>query len=723
VTVPQVRAWRWARRSIAAGGILALMLTATAIGALWQAGFGDLPSNDAFVVQPLPADTTVYDRSGSVLLADLHPSGYQHYEYSLPAMGRYLPMATVAIEDANFWNESGVDPAAIFRAALADLRARAAVQGGSTITQQLVKLRAVGSGSNLSRKMREAALAVSVSTTYSRAQVLSSYLNTIFYGNSAYGGGTAARIYFHRDPADLDLAQASFLAGLPQNPTNLDPLLHFDAARQRQHDVLDAMVRTHGITRQQADEAYAEDISQPGHLFGPATVNVLPGFADYVTNELNAKLGANAATTAGLRVVTTLDLSMQDLAQRAITDTVQGNSQRGVTDGAMVAMDPTNGQILAMVGSAGPNVPGSQYNFAVWPPRSPGSSFKVFTYTAAIDSRNYTMVTPIEDQPLLVLPPGESKWWMPRNYDLHYHGTCQLQTCLGSSLNVPAVEVELGTGVQNVVDQARKMGAPPFKNPTADKYTDNDPAASFGPSLTLGGYAETPLQMATGVSVLADRGVLHDPEAVLSAKVAAGGRQVYAASAGGRQVVDAGTAYIVSQMLSNDNNRLLGFGRGTPLVLEGRTAAAKTGTAEDFRDGWTVGYTPSLAAAVWMGNANDAPMNEGTDGIFVAAPAWHQFMTSALDRMHKGDEWYPMPSDVQSRPGYAGRTYFLTGTSANTTPPSLPDWAHLGVRDPGTGPYCRTWITGGRQYTSCARGQSGLPGDPGPDQSPLPAAG
>jgi membrane peptidoglycan carboxypeptidase len=562
-----------------------------------------------------------------------------------------------------------------------------------------------------------------VSTTYSRAQILGTYLNTIFYGNDAYGAGTAARIYFHREPSDLDLAQSAFLAGLPQNPTNLNPMLHYDAAKQRQRDVLDAMVRTHDVTRQQADEAAAEDLSPPAHLFGPSTVNVLPGFTDYVSQELNTHFGPDAATTGGLRVTTTLDLNMQDIAQKAVTDTVKSNSQRGVTDGAMVAMDPTNGQILAMVGSAGPDVPGSQYNFAVWPPRSPGSSFKVFTYTAAIESRHYTMTTPIQDQPLLVLPPGESKWWMPRNYDLHYHGTCQLQMCLGSSLNVPAVEVELGTGVQNVVDEARRMGAPPYKNPTASKFTDDDPAASFGPSLTLGGYAETPLQMVTGVSVLAAKGVLHEPEAVLTAKSGTIGAPGYTASAAGKQVVDAGAAYIVSQMLSNDGNRVLGFGRDTPLVLDGRTAAAKTGTAEDFRDGWTVGYTPSLAAAVWMGNADDSPMKEGTDGIFVAAPAWHEFMTNALNRMHKSDEWYQMPSDVQSRPGYPGRAYYLTGTTPTTTRPSLPDWAHLGVRDPGNGPYCRSWMVQDRQYTSCARGQSGLPGDPGPDQSAPPAGG
>jgi len=701
-------------RVLAITVIAVAMLGAAVIGAVASAGFSDLPSVDALVTRPLPGDTLVYDRTGRVLLADLHPEGYQHYEYPLSEMGRYLPEATVAVEDASFWTEQGVEPLSVARAAAADLRAHAVVQGGSTITQQLVKLRLVGGGSTFTRKLREAVLAVRVSSAYSRSRILEMYLNAIPYGNTAYGAGTAARIYFHRDPGQLDLAQATLLAGLPQNPTLLDPLVHWDAARERQREVLDAMVRARDVTPRQADDAYAEDLSRPAHLFGPATVDALPGFVDYVSGELTDRVGP-AAAQGGLRVVTTLDLGLQDLAQRSVAGTVRANAERDVSDGALVAMDPRTGQVLAMVGSAGPDAPGHEYNFAVWPPRSPGSSFKVFTYAAAIESRQYTMITPIRDAPLLVQPPGEKQSYQPRNYDLRYHGSCPLQVCLGNSLNVPAVEVELGTGTQNVVELARRMGAPPYKNPSGGRYVLDDPATSYGPSLTLGGYAETPLQMVTGVSVLADRGVAHDAEAILAVR-SAGGRQVYAAGGSGRQVIDPGTAFIVGQMLSSDANRALSFGRGTPLVLDGRTAAAKTGTAEDFADGWTVGYTPSLAAAVWMGNADHHPMTEGTDGIYVAAPAWHDFMTAALDRMRKGDEWYDPPPDVQTRPGPGRQAYFLTGTSPATEPPALPSWAHLGVRD--LGPTCRGWIFDGRDYATCLKADSGLPGDPGPTPSP-----
>jgi membrane peptidoglycan carboxypeptidase len=700
---------RSAWRRIVALAVLAFVLAGATAGGFVASGLGSVP-DDALVAQPLPSDTLVYDRTGQVLLADLHPSGFQHYQATLAGMGSYLPGATVAVEDANFWHEPGVDPLSVGRAALTDVRARAPVQGGSTITQQLVKRRLVGDDATFARKLREALLAMRISATYSKSQILSMYLNAISYGNAAYGAEAAARIYFHRDAAQLDLAQAALLAGLPQNPTLLNPLAHWDLAKQRQGQVLDAMVRTGDVTREQADGAFAEDLSPPAHLFGPAVTDLAPGFVDYVVDQLAGRFGASAVRGGGLRVVTSLDWGLQQLAQTSITHTLKANAGRNVTDGALVATDPKTGQILAMIGSAGPDVPGGQYNMAAGHPRNPGSSFKVFTYTAAIDSRRYTMVTPITDAPITVQPPGGQPY-SPKNYDQRSHGVCQVQVCLGNSLNVPAVEVELGTGVPNVVDEARRMGAPPYQDHGGGHYTTDDPNGSFGPSLTLGGYGETPLQMATGVSVLAAGGVLHQPQAVLSVTGASGQQFAPDAASGGTRVLDAGTAYIVSQMLSDDANRAMIFGRGTPLVLDGRTAAAKTGTTEQFGDGWTVGYTPSLATAVWMGNADNKPMVEGTDGIYVAAPAWHEFMQAALDRMSRGDEWYSMPSDVHAQFVGGRQAYFLDGTSPSTPAPSLPSWVHVG-RGGDSGPGCRTWSFNGGTYWACTPGDSGLPGDP-----------
>ncbi|HKF76453.1 MAG TPA: transglycosylase domain-containing protein [Candidatus Dormibacteraeota bacterium] len=716
----------WQRRrllQVAALAGVAALVVGTSVTLVMAAGFGSLPNADALVARPLPSDTLVYDRSGTVLLADLHEPGMQHYQAPLSAMGQYLPAATVAIEDSNFYREPGVDPFSIARAAVTDLRAGSAVEGGSTITQQLVKRQVLGEDHSFTRKLREAALAMRISADFSKSQILGMYLNDIFYGNTAYGAQAAARIYFHRDASQLDLAQAAMLAGLPQDPSLLDPLRHWDAAKPRQKQVLDAMVHTNVVTEEEADQAYAEDLSAPAHLFGPQPTNVAQAFVSYVESELSARLGAGVVAGGGLRVVSSLDWNLQQIGQQAVADAVTANSWRRLTDGALVAMDPRTGQVLAMVGSAGPKVPGAQYNMAVGPPRNPGSSFKVFTYTAAIDSHRYTMVTPVVDAPLTVDIAG-SPPYQPKNYDQRYHGTCQVQVCLGNSLNVPAVEVELGTGVENVVNEARNLGAPPLQQ-HGDRYTSDDPAQSFGPSLTLGGYGETPLQMATGVSALASGGMLHEPNGVL---LVAGpdGRQLFRADNSGRRVLDAGTAYVVSQMLSDAANRQMVFGTNTPLTLSGHRAAAKTGTTDNYKDAWTVGYTPSLAAAVWMGNTDSHPMVTGSDGIFVAAPAWHQFMTGALGAMQRGNEWYQQPSDVATWDVDGRAAYFLQGTSPDQPAPPLPSFAHLAKSDNGDhgnsrhgggsggalGGTCRAWTYQGTFYWSCAPGNSGLPGDP-----------
>jgi membrane peptidoglycan carboxypeptidase len=718
----QHAAWlrRRAVRFGALGVVVLLVLGVLATGAA-AAGLGSLPNADSMVAQPLPSDTLVYDRTGQVLLADLHQPGYQHYQASLASMGRYLPEATVAIEDANFWNEpGGVDPLSVARAGWTDVKARHVVEGGSTITQQLVKRRLVGDDRSFARKFREASLAMRISADFSKRQILEMYMNAIAYGNAAYGAQAAARIYFHVDANRLDLAQAALLAGLPQDPTLLNPLRHREAAKQRQQAVLDAMVRAHDITQEQADEASAEDLTPPGHIFGP-TAQPMPSFVDWVTGELADRFGKDAVTGGGLRVVTTLDVNLQQLAQKAVAEGVAQNRWRSLTDGALVSIDPHTGQVLALVGSAGPDVPGGQYNMAVWPPRNPGSSFKALTYAAAIDSKRYTMVTPVRDTPITVQMPGWHSW-TPKNYDLGYHGTCQLQVCLGNSLNIPAVEVELGTGMSDVVGVARKLGAPPYvHNDKTNRYTDSDGVDAFGPTLTLGGYGETPLQMATAMSALAAGGALHEPEGLLGVSDSTG-RQRYQAGGDGRQVLDAGTAYIVSQMLSDAGNRAMIFGRSTPLTLPGRHAAAKTGTTDDFKDAWTVGYTPALATAVWMGNTDVHAMAQGSDGMVVAAPAWHQYMQAALDQLGRGDDWYQAPQDVQTQYVGGRPAYFLAGTSPAQAVPQLPSWVRGGGGASSgsggdtsghTGPGCRSWTVNGASYWSCTQGDSGLPGDPG----------
>jgi membrane peptidoglycan carboxypeptidase len=614
----------------------------------------------------VPTDTVLYASDGTTVLADLHAPGYQHYEQSLADMGTLLPEAVIAIEDRNFYSEPGVDPGGVARAALIDWRAHGTVEGASTITQQLVKIRLVGNEASLDRKLREALLSFEVERTYSKPQILEMYLNNVFFGNSAWGAEAGSKIYFHKDTHELDLAQASMLAGVIRGPTMYNPLLNWKSAKARQMQVLNAMVRTGAITQPDAAIAYGEDISPPTHMFTPTNQIVASSFVRYVVAQLAIQFGPDVTYGGGLNVITTVNLKLQDIAQGAITNGVARLAYRRVSQGALVAIDPTTGAILAMVGSANPTANGGQYNLAVWPPRNPGSSMKIFTYTAAIASKRYTMVSRIADGPFTYRDPMSGEAYTPRNYDGRYHGTLQLQQCMGNSLNIPAVKVELGIGVSSVVSMARSMGAPPWQqhydasgNPV---YTNDDPLNTYGASLTLGGYGETPLQMATGASVLAAQGLLRQPYAIQS--ISRNGTYVYQhQNDPGVQVLDPKVAYIMEQIMSNDRNRAMIFGLHSLLTLPNRHVGVKTGTSDSFADAWTVGYTPHLVAAVWTGNPDwRQKMTKDSDSYVVAAPAWHAFMQSALDTLRIGDEWFSEPPGLIHRTVSGQTAWFLPGT-------------------------------------------------------------
>lgn len=639
----------------------------------------DLPDAHAIASVPLAEDTMVYAADGT-LVADLHGQDQpQHYYESLGQMGKWLPAATVAIEDANFWQEPGIDVFAMGRAAWVDWRSKEPVQGASTITQQLVKLRLIGNSPTIERKIKEAVLAVQVEHMYTKRQILEQYLNAVDYSNNSKGSLAGARVYFHKETKDLDLAQAAMLAGIPQSPFYNNPFTHWDQARKRQQQVLDAMVRTHKITQEEADEAYAEDLSPPDHMFKPGPqILAARDFVSWIEDTLTAKYGEAATYGGGLQVHTTLNLKLQPLAEKAVVDGVNNSRWRHVCQGAMTAIDPRSGAVLAMVGAADHAACGGQYNMAVWPPRNPGSSMKIYNYTAAIASGKYSMSTMIPDTPVTVNMGQGAPLYQPKNYDKRSHGTCQLQECMGNSLNVPAVKVEMTLGVSAVVDMARNMGAPPwfphFQPDGNIKYTNDDQPSAFGPSLTLGGYGETPLQMATGAAVLGAQGVYRQPFGITSIQTG-DGTEIFRAdpNKGARQALDPKVAYIMEQIMSNDDNRAMIFGRGSPLTLPGRRVAAKTGTTDDFTDGWTIGYTPSLASAFWFGNPDYSAMVQGSDGVFVAAPAWHQFMQAALDTLQApASEWYAEPAGLGHAVVGGKPVWLLPGTSANQPMPPLP---------------------------------------------------
>nr|MDQ6919333.1 penicillin-binding protein [Candidatus Dormibacteraeota bacterium] len=300
-----------------AAAVSMLLVLAVAVGsfvsasALWVRYASDLPDAHSVALASLPQDSIIYDSSGALVLADFHREGYRHYEQHLTDMGVLVPQSTIAIEDAKFYSEPGVDVASIIRAAWVDYHDHAAVQGASTITQQLVKLRLLGNKPTIDRKAKEAVLALQVEQDFTKKQILEMYLNTAFYGNNAYGIQAAAQSYFHVPTAKLDLAQAAMLAGIPQNPTYNNPLVNWEGARNRQHLVLQAMVRNHNISQAQADQAFAEDITEPGHMFRDSNVILAPGFSAFVLDELKARFGPDAPYRDGFRVLTTLNWSMQ----------------------------------------------------------------------------------------------------------------------------------------------------------------------------------------------------------------------------------------------------------------------------------------------------------------------------------------------------------------------------------------------------------------------------
>lgn len=604
-----------------------------------------LPSTANLSTARLPLSTRIYDRTGTILLAEIHQGSERRHIVPLSQVAAAMQKATIAVEDRTFYQHGGLNLLRTGQAGLDDLLHLRFNQGGSTITQQLVKNIYLSGDRSILRKVDEAILAVEIEHQYSKAQILEAYLNRVYYGNRSYGVEAAAQTYFGKPASQLSLAEASFLAGLPQAPTELDPYTNPNGAKARQRVVLDAMVRAHDIMAAQARTAFAQALA----FQKPSTADDVkaPSFVHWVAAQLEKTYGDELLKNGGLTVITSLDWNLQSIAERQVREKVVALQGQHVTDGALVALDPATGAVLAMVGSAGADVPGGEYNMAIIP-RQPGSSFKMFTYTAAIESQKFTMGSWVLDEPINVrLSDGST--YTPHNYDGGYHGWQPIPSALGNSYNIPAVKVELGTGIDRVVDVARRMGV----------ETLTQPATSYQPSLTLGGYEVPLIDMASGASTLAAQGTYRHPQAILS--IVAQGQTLYRYDprVNQRAALSPQVSFIMADMLSNDRNRTLAFGSNSDLVIPGHRVAAKTGTTNDFRDNLTVGFTPNLAVAVWVGNADHTPMLH-VSGIVGAAPIFHGFMTQALSG--QPDSWFSVPDGLQAVNVNGYTAYLLPGT-------------------------------------------------------------
>jgi membrane peptidoglycan carboxypeptidase len=623
--------------------VLLVLLMVVLPGVLYV--WAGLPSTANLSTARLPLSTRIYDRTGTVLLAEIHQGSDRRHIVPLGQVALAMQKATIAVEDRTFYQHGGLNLLRTGQAGLDDLLHLRLNQGGSTITQQLVKNIYLSGDRSILRKVDEAILAVEIEHQYSKAQILEAYLNRVYYGNQSYGVDSAAQTYFGQPASQLSLAKASFLAGLPQAPTELDPFSNPTGAKARQRVVLDAMVRAHDITAAEARTAFAQALA----FQKPSTADDVkaPGFVHWVAAQLEKTYGDELLKNGGLTVITSLDWNLQSIAERQVREKVMALQGQHVTDGALVALDPATGAVLAMVGSAGADVPGGEYNMSIIP-RQPGSSFKIFTYTAAIESQKFTMGSWVLDEPINVrLSDGST--YTPQNYDGWYHGWQPIPSALGNSYNIPAVKVELGTGIDHVVDVARRMGV----------NTLTQPATSYQPSLTLGGYEVPLIDMASGASTLAAQGTYRHPQAILS--IVAQGQTLYRYDprVNHRAAVSPQVSFIMADMLSNDRNRQLAFGPNSDLVIPGHRVAAKTGTTNDFRDNLTVGFTPNLAVAVWVGNADHTPMLH-VSGIVGAAPIFHAFMTQALSG--QPDSWFSVPDGLQAVNMNGYTAYLLPGT-------------------------------------------------------------
>jgi membrane peptidoglycan carboxypeptidase len=681
-------------------------LVASALGIagmlLWGAGQAVLALMDdhlGAIPDPrhLPADTVVLDRHGAVI-AVLHPAGERRIPVALARMSPELRRATVAVEDRNFWNEGAIDTTRLVSAAWTDLVRGGAVQGASTITEQLAKVLYVGtSPRTVERKLREIFIARHLARTRSREQILEEYLNDINYGHGAYGAEAAARTYFGIPAARLDLAQASLLAGLPNSPALLDPYAHPEAARARQRAVLAAMVDTGEATPQAAADALVE--SPPLVPGAMDDVDLFPTVTARAIREVRERLGVDAVG-GGLRITTTIDSSLQRFSQDAVTSQVDSMTAQQAGDGALVAVDPRSGEVLADVGGAGPGHAGSWIDMA-HRPRSPGSIFKLFTYSAALQARRLTMLSPLRDVPFSLSHGGGDDGaarYVVHDYEPRYRGTVTVKDALAGSLNVPAVKAELLTGIPDVLHTARALGVT-----TLDR-----PDSAYGASLTLGTYPVPLEEIAQAATVLAAQGWFRAEHLLLSVRDRDGAELIHRRP--GHRALDPGVAFVMNAILADDANRAASFGAHSALTIPGHLVAAKTGTTSGFRDNLTVGWTPRLAVATWVGNADDRPMRN-TTGLSGAAPIWNAVMSHALGT--EGDRWPGPPGGLQR----VAEGWLLDGTGPETgaEPGALDELAPQ--------PGCREWSHDGGLLWSCSPQLSGLAGDPGPPSPPVTEAG
>lgn len=617
--------------------------------AFWISSF-QLPDLKSFDARTVSQSTKIYDRTGTVLLFDLNQD-LKRKVVSFEEISPYIKNATVSIEDSGFYTHGGIEIKAIIRAILANFFGRSFSQGGSTITQQVIKNSLLTSEKAISRKLKEWFLAVKLDKTMSKDEILSIYLNENPYGGSIYGVEEASQAFFNKKSSEVTLAQAAYLASIPNAPTYYSPYGNNKTKLdERKNLVLQKMLENKMITQKEYDIAKKEKV-----IFLPKTGNSIkaPHFVEYVRQYLENKYGEKMVREDGLKVTTTLNYDLQAKGEAIVKKyALQNKIDFNAENAALVAIDPKNGEILTMVGSRDYFDKEIQGNFNVTlAHRQPGSTFKPFVYATAFN-KGYTPDTVLFDLPTEfqstcdekgkpIGTASSSDCYMPENYDGKYLGPTTLRDALAQSRNVPSIKLLYLAGVKNSLDTARNMGVTSLG--TADQY---------GLTLVLGGGEVSPLELTSAYGVFANAGIRNPYISVLKVENSKG-EILEQASYHPEQVLSAESADKISDILSDNVARTPGYGANSPLYIPDRPVAAKTGTTNDFRDVWIVGYTPNLVVGAWGGNNDNSPIAKKVAGM-VIAPLWRAFMDAALPSFPKEYFTAPEPTPKELKPVFRG---------------------------------------------------------------------
>ncbi|MFZ5437544.1 MAG: penicillin-binding protein [Patescibacteria group bacterium] len=624
--------------------------------------------------------TKIYDRDGE-LLYDLYDNERRN-PITLNQLPEYLKQATVAIEDKDFYKHGGFDLLTVVRIPY-NMVFRQRVVGGSTLTQQLVKNALLTNERTISRKFKELVLSIQIERTFTKDQILEMYLNEAPYGGTAWGVGTAAELYFNKDVSELSLTEAAFLAGLPQRPSVYSPFSgKKDEAgvpywKIRTESVLRAMEKNGNITKLQMEEEIAKLDSLE---FNTTETDIkAPHFVFYVRDQLEEMFGPDLVEKGGLKVTTTLDLPLHQQAQSIVTEEVEGVEAYNITNGAAVVMNPKTGEILSMVGSKDffdQDIDG-QFNVAADGLRQPGSSIKPVTYLAMF-RRGYSPASMLVDAETIFKPNESADEYKPKNYDGEFRGPVSLRSSLGSSLNIPAVKSVAIVGVKEFLQTAYDMGFATLE-PTDDNMK------RFGLAVTLGGAEVHLLDTVTAYSAFANSGLKVKPVAILKVEDKDGRVLFEHKQVEGKRVMSEGEAFLINDVLADNNARLLAFGANS-LLNTGKPIAVKTGTTNDQKDNWTIGWSQEVIVGTWVGNNNNTSMTRVASGVTGASPIWRRIIFAALDMGYGAPDWV-VPEDVErvevdSISGYPAHDgfptkfdYFLKGTV-----PTVPDPIHAKLK-------------------------------------------